>query len=309
MADSFYKQGQVGIQVNNPGYADMMYQKAAGRIYSISPEQERSLLLPVTPTAEAAKITFTAGLNPDQELYWVKMGIAFENAAAAATTADDKMRYFRTALAIHQLTLEMNPINGYNYNNKGRVLKSMGEAFNQPQFYKAALEHYSKAIAYDENNVYFAIDYANTYINLAEYDQALAICQGLMQKFPDFAVPYSYAGFIRLRQNKIAEAIGYFQQAVDKDWKNDMGSRALAATNLGILLAQQKDGDARAQGAYIVAIQSNPDFAEAYMDLAQLHLHHGRQGRQAIEVLKAYQQRNPGHAGVTQMLAQLGVKP
>src|SRR5581483_2336459 len=151
---------------------------------------------------EAQRITFTAGLNPDQELYWVKMGIAFENAAAQSPKPEDKMVYYRTALAIHQLTLEMNPINGYNFNNKGRVLKAMGEAFGNPEYFKAALAHYKEAIRLDANNVYFNLDYANTFINLGDFAQALEICQGLTEKFPDFAVPYSYAGFIKLRQGQ-----------------------------------------------------------------------------------------------------------
>jgi tetratricopeptide (TPR) repeat protein len=303
VADSFYKQGQVGIQINNPGFAAAMYQKAAGRIVSITPAQERALFRSATATSEAEKITFTAGLNPDQELYWVKMGIAFENAAAAATSKDEKMVYYRTALAIHQLTLDMNPINGYNYNNKGRVLKSMGEAFGNPQFYQMALEHYKDAIALDSNNVYFNLDYANTFINLGNYGKALEICQSLIEKFPDFAVPYSYAGFIKLRQGQNDAAISYFQDAVAKDWKNDVGSKALAATNLGLLLAQ-KGRVPDAENAYREAVGANPDFPEAYIQWAQMLINNHRKG-DAAQVLQAYLSRNPNHDGIKKMLAQI----
>jgi O-antigen ligase/tetratricopeptide (TPR) repeat protein len=305
MADRFYKQGQVGIQVGNPAYAAMMYQKAAGRIDSMSADQERALLVAQAPRSEALKMTFTAGLNPDQELYWVKMGIAFENAAAAAQGADDKLRYFRTALAIHQLTLGMNPINGYNFNNKGRVLKAMGETFGRADFLQAALEHYKQAIALDANNVYFNMDYAQTQVDLGQWNEALAICKVQMERFPDYAMPYSYAGFIWQRQGKVAEAIPYFRQALPKDWKGDRNAMAMAATNLGILLGQTKGGDAEAQAAFDVALRVSPDTPEISMSAARLHLKAGRKA-EAIRVLKAYQQRNSKHDGVNKILKELG---
>jgi tetratricopeptide (TPR) repeat protein/O-antigen ligase len=307
VADSFYKQGQVGIQINNPGFAAAMYQKAAGRIVSITPDQEQSLYTAAPPTSDAGRITFTAGLNPDQELYWVKMGIAFENAAAAATKPDDKLTYYRTALAIHQLTLEMNPINGYNYNNKGRVLKSMGEAFNQPAYFQKALDHYRQAIRLDQNNVYFNLDCATTLISLGDFGHALEVCQFLMEKFPDFAMPYSYAGFVKLRQNQSDQAIEYFRTAVDKDWKGDMSSRALAATNLGILLTQKKRVPEAAQ-AYATAVQSNPDFEQAYVNWGQMLANSGHKD-QAIQVLKAALERHPDDDTVKRMLNQMGAKP
>jgi tetratricopeptide (TPR) repeat protein len=283
-----------------------MYQKAAGRIVSITPAQEATLYSAAPPTSDAGMITFTAGLNPDQELYWVKMGIAFENAAAAAQKPEDKLTYFRTALAIHQLTLEMNPINGYNYNNKGRVLKSMGEAFGNPEYFKRALDEYKEAISLDENNVYFNLDYATTFINLGDFGHALEICQSLMEKFPDFALPYSYAGFVKLRQGQIDPAIVYFQEAVDKDWKNDMGSKALAATNLGILDEQRKRYN-DAEAAYAAAINSNPDMPEPCTHLAQLYINTGHKP-DAIKLLQAFMVRHPDNVEMKQMLNQMGVK-
>jgi tetratricopeptide (TPR) repeat protein len=307
VADSFYKQGQVGIQINNPGFAAAMYQKAAGRIVSITPEQEQALYQPALAQSAAQRITFTAGLNPDQELYWVKMGIAFENAAAQSPKPEDKLVYYRTALAIHQLTLEMNPINGYNFNNKGRVLKAMGEAFGNPEYFKAALAHYKEAIRLDSNNVYFNLDYANTFINLGDFARALEICQGLTEKFPDFAVPYSYAGFIKLRQGQSDQAIAFFKSAVEKDWKNDRGSKALAATNLGVLLSQKKRVP-EAEAAFRAAAEANPGFPEAYTSWAQTLLAAGRRA-DAIQVLKVGLANIPGHDGITRMLRQMGVKP
>ena len=282
-----------------------MYQKSAGRLKDISPVQLNNIHLPIVPPP-ADRLQVIPGLNPDQELYWVKMGIAFENAAAAEAKNDTKLVYFRTALAIHQLTLEMNPINGYNYNNKGRVLKSMGEAFGDAQYFQKALEHYEKAIGLDENNVYFNLDKANVLLSLGQAPAAYETCQKLSDKFPDFAVPYSYMGFMKMRAGQVEDAIKLFDKAVNADWKRDIGSRALAATNLGLLLGDRgKAGDdAAAQKAYQQALATNPGFAEAYLNLAKLHLKRGRRG-EALATVERCLQAVPNHPGALALAKQL----
>jgi tetratricopeptide (TPR) repeat protein len=247
------------------------------------------------------------GLNPDQELYWVKMGIAFESAAAQAPEQKDKQLYYQTALAIHQHTLEMNPINGYNFNNKGRVLKSMGEAFRQPAYFERALEHYDKAIALDTNNVYFNLDKANTLLNMGRSADSFAVCQKLMETFPDFALPFSYAGFIKMQAGQAKEAIGYFSKALGADWKNDQGSRALAATNLGIL-HKQLNQTAEAEAAFREGVKSNPAQAEASLNLADLLLRSQR-AQEAVSVLQALLRAVPNQPQAVETLKRLGVQP
>jgi tetratricopeptide (TPR) repeat protein len=302
VADAFYKQGQVGVSVGQPGYAAAMYQKAAGRLRDITAEQLNSIHLAETPTAQG-RLQITPGLNPDQELYWVKMGIAFENAAAAGKTNEEKLMYYRTALAIHQYTLEMNPINGYNFNNKGRVLKSMGETFGDPGYYQRAIDHYDKAIALDANNAYFNLDKANTLLNLGRTGEAFDLCQRLAEKFTDFAVPRSYQGFIKMRAGQREEAIKYFGEAVRLDWKRDTGSRALAATNLGILQGQA--GRLKeAEAAYRIAVESNPAFPEASLNLANLLASQRRRG-EAAQVLDSLLKLVPNHPAAMAMRAKL----
>jgi tetratricopeptide (TPR) repeat protein len=307
VADSFYKQGQVGMSVNQPGYAAAMYQKGTGQLRDVTPAQVDSIHLPEVPTDPAQRLKITPGLNPDQELYWVKMGIAFEAAAAQATKPDDKLLYYRTALAIHQYTLEMNPINGYNYNNKGRVLKAMGEAFKQPGYFERALQHYDKAIELDKHNVYFNLDKANTLLSLGRPAEALAVCQHLMELFPDFAVPYSYAGFIKMQAGQKPEAIQYFSKAVAGEWYRDNGSRALAATNLG-MLQRQAGHLPEAEHAFREALISNPAQQEAALNLADILLR-ARRGVEGVQVLQALLKAVPGQPQALETLKRLGVQP
>jgi tetratricopeptide (TPR) repeat protein len=200
----------------------------------------------------------------------------------------------------------MNPINGYNFNNKGRVLKSMGEAFGDPGYYERALEHYDRAIALDENNAYFNLDKANTLLNLGRTGEAFDLCQKMSEKFVDFAVPRSYQGFIKMRAGDRADAIKYFSEAVKLDWKGDQGSRALAATNLGILEGQAGD-DAASVAAYKTAIESNPGFPDAYLNLANQDLAHKRVP-EAYGVLMDCQKAVPGDARAAQQLARFQKK-
>ncbi len=305
VADSFYKQGQVGMAVNQPGYAALMYQKSAGRLLDINSQaQIDSIHQAITPTPKALRLRIEPGLNPDQELYWVKMGIAFENAAAMATSADEKNRYLLTALAIHQLTLEMNPVNGYNFNNKGRVLRAMGEATGNTQYYQRALEHYNRAVALDSHNVYFNLDKVQTFIALGDLGHAFETVQSCMQRFPDFGLPFAYAGFINMRAGRFPEAANYLRQSLTLDFRGDRGQRGLAGVNLG-LLEMRGGHDQAAQAAFMTAIESNPGLQEAYINLAQLHLAKGRRA-QGIEVLRRLLQVIPGQPAATQTLKSLG---
>jgi tetratricopeptide (TPR) repeat protein len=313
VADSFYKQGQVGVSVNQVGYAVAMYQKAAGHLVGVSPEQVNSIHFALTPSAEVGGLKIEPGLNPDQELYWVKMGIAYEAAAgsvqptenspaAIQAAKEQKLNYYRTALAIHQLTLEMNPINGYNFNNKGRVLRTMGETFGDPGYFVRALDHYDRAIALDVNNAYFILDKANTLLSLGRTGEAFDLCQAMSEKFVDFAIPRSYQGFIKMRAGDRKQAIKYFSEAVKLDWHHDLGSRALAATNLGMLQGMEGN-DAGAVEAYQIAIESNPGFPEAYLNLARQHLVHHRTAA-ALAVLQAGQKILPNDPRILQQLGQ-----
>jgi O-antigen ligase/tetratricopeptide (TPR) repeat protein len=220
VADSFYKQGQVGMNAGQPAYALAMMQKAAGRLGPLTQDDLQKVM-----QAAPSKVPVQPGLNPDQELYWVKLGIGYEAAAMVQTTPENKERAFLAALAIHQHTVEMNPLNGYNYNNKGRVLKSMGESLNRPEYLRQAEAHYREAIRLDPNNVYFNLDLAQTLIDLGKLEEGLTVAKELQEKFPDFALPYSYAGLIEGKLGRKKEAIADLSKALASDWKTDGSSR------------------------------------------------------------------------------------
>ena len=110
-----------------------MLTKAAGQVTfdeKRGQEQVSAMMKPAVPEDEGLRIKVKPGMNPDQELYWVKQGIAYESGAAEQKDKAQQEQYYLVALATHQHTVEMSPVNGYNYNNKARVLKGMGEKLN-----------------------------------------------------------------------------------------------------------------------------------------------------------------------------------
>lgn len=291
VADSYYKQGQVGMGVGRWDYAIAVYQKAAGKVRLPDGQSAVGLL---KPEPNAVRLEITPGLNEGQELYWVKMGIAYEAAAAAQQSAADREKVYWMALAIHQHTVDSNPVNGYNYNNKGRTLKSMGEQLGRAEFLKAAVLHYQRAIELDPNNVYFNLDLANTWMDLGDWDAAVKVCERLGGLYPDFAMPKAYMGYARMRQGRTDDAMALFAQAVPMDWKGEGAQQSITAANLGMLQLQKGQRD-KAVEAFKASVQANPQNADSWLSLARLHGQAGRreEAARAYEALLAVQPQNP----------------
>ncbi len=144
-------------------------------------------------------------------------------------------------------------------------------------------------------------------MDLGLNDKALDLCLKLTQKFPDFALPYSYAGFIKMRAKQEDDAIHYFSLAVAKDWKGDSSSKALAATNLGMLLESKRKGP-EAVAAYRAAVEANPGLPDPALRLAALYAG-GKDRSDAVAVLQALLRASPKQAQAEAALQKLGVAP
>jgi len=172
-------------------------------------------------------------LDPDREIYWVKYGIAHEE---AAKRAPNKEPILQKAAEIHRHTIGMNPLNGYDFNNLGRVYKYWGDYLN-PERLKDAEEACLEATRLDPYNVYFALDLASIYLSERRPADAQAIAARLVDLFPDFAIPYSYLGYVGLLQDDTKTAYQYLNQAVEKNWRGDVNTQASTWSNLGIVRA------------------------------------------------------------------------
>jgi len=211
-------------------------------------------------------------LNPYREIYWVKFGIAYEKAMREQQDPNKRLAYINEAIKIHSHTIELNDMNGYNYNNLARVYKFYGEVADGSK-YAEAINLYNKAIEKDPNNAYFGLDLTTIYINLRQWDKAIEICKRYTELYPNFATPFSYLGYIYMLQgtDKINEAKYYYEQAIDnKQWFRDVVSQASTYSNLAIIYVNMKQYD-KAIEMFNKAVELRPDYKEGYLNLGRLY--------------------------------------
>lgn len=220
-------------------------------------------------------------LCPIREIYWVKYGIAFEKAARLEQTPQGKKRLIESALGVHRKTLELNPLNGYNYNNMARAFKQYGETLDRAKL-RDAESYYLEAIKRDPNNAYFGLDLATVYINLEELAKAEELCLRYNIMYPEFGTPLSYLGYIymlRANSSRDKEVVGrsieqartYYEAALDgKTWHRDTATQLSTISNLAIIYVNGGNHQ-RALELFTKAVEVKPDYREGYLNLARIH--------------------------------------
>lgn len=217
-------------------------------------------------------------LNPNREIYWVKYGIAFEE---AAKWGEDKLALLQKADLIHRQTIAMNPLNGYDYNNLGRVYKFWGD-YVDPAKLREAEKACRAASELDPYNVYFALDLASVQLSLRNWNDAKAISERLVRLFPDFAIPYAYLGYIALVEGQSEAAYRWFTLSTQKDWRGDTTTRASTWSNLGIVRARRNELD-EAMLAFGEALKIRPQYLEARLNLGLILEQKGKNAAAAAE--------------------------
>lgn len=212
-------------------------------------------------------------LNPMREIYWVKYGIGYEKIIRKEQNPEKRLFYINEALKIHNTTIRLNKMNGYNYNNVARVYKAYGELLDRSKF-KEAIDFYNEAIKRDPNNAYFGLDLATVYINIGAFDKAIELCKRYSELYPDYAVPLSYMGYIYMLQGpqKINESRMYYEQAILKpQWHNDIVTKSSTYSNLGILYFNLKMLN-EATEMFKKVLELRPDYIEGYLNLGKLYV-------------------------------------
>ncbi|MEI7541754.1 MAG: O-antigen ligase family protein [bacterium] len=211
-------------------------------------------------------------LNPNCELYFVKYGIAFEKLMRVENDLQKKLDYIKKAAQLHGHTMDLNSMNGYNFNNLARVYKYYGETID-PLKFQDSIKFYNEAIKRDPNNAYFGLDLANVYIDMKDYSKAYDICLNYTKIYPDFAVPYTYIAYLYMLQGPkgAKEAIFYYEQAVNgKLWYRDSISETSAYSNLGIIYLNE-GMTAKGADMFERVVKSKPDYIDGWINLARLY--------------------------------------
>ncbi len=219
-----------------------------------------------------------AGLNPWREIYWVKYGIAMEE---AAKRAGQKEPLLKRAVEIHRHTMKMNPLNGYDYNNLGRVYKYWGDYVDPAKLAEAEAAT-RRASDLDPYNVYFALDLASVYLSQKRWDEAQVLVERLVGLFPDFSIPYAYQGYIALMRGNVEEAYYKFSTATAKNWRGDLNTQSSTWSNLGIVRARRGELEGAVK-AFREALKLRPYYLEARLNLGLILEQQGLGRDAAIE--------------------------
>ncbi|MCD4814142.1 O-antigen ligase family protein [bacterium] len=260
------------------------------------------------PQQAIAELGRAAAINPHREIYWVKYGIAYEEAAKRAT---EKEPLLEKAAKIHKHTMGMNPLNGYDYNNLGRVYKYWGDFVNKEKL-KDAEAATRKASELDPYNVYFALDLASVYLSQKRWVEAETIVDRLIKIFPDFAIPYSYKGYVALMQQNQEAAYQHFTAASEKNWRGDVNTHSSTWSNLGIVRARKGMLEASIE-AFDKALKIKPQYLEARLNKA-LILEQRGMGREAAGEYRYIIQQAPNYPRVEELkrkikILERGAKP
>ena len=170
--------------------------------------------------------------------------------------------FFRKGSVVTETIL----ILGYDFNNLGRVYKYWGDFVDRKKLAEAE-EACQKASELDPYNVYFALDLASVYLAQKKWLEAEAIIKHLMDVFPEFALPYSYKGYIALMKNQTDVAHQFFAAATQKNWRGDINTRASTWSNLGIVRARRGELEG-AITAFEEALKLKPQYLEARLNRA-----------------------------------------
>lgn len=220
-------------------------------------------------------------LCPPREIYWVKYGIAFEKAARSEANPQNRKKLIESSLAVHEQTLKLNPLNGYNYNNMARAYKQYGEMLDRAKF-ADSVRYYQEAIKRDPNNAYFGLDLATVFINMEQPDRAEELCLHYNKMYPEFGTPLSYLGYIyMLKGNAAADAVQagrnmeqarvYYEAALDgKVWHRDTATQLSTISNLAIIYVNTGNKE-RALELFKKAVEIKPDYREGYINLGRLY--------------------------------------
>lgn len=245
-------------------------------------------------------------LAPGREIYWVKYGIGYEKIMRKEQNPQKKQQYINEALRIHLHTIKMNDRNGYNFNNLARVYKYYGDAMDRAK-YNDAIKYYGEAVKRDPNNAYFGLDMANVYISMQEWQKAEDVAKRYTELYPEYAVPFSYIGYVNMLQGKEEAARAYYEQAVSKtEWHKDTMTQASTYSNLGIVYFNKKMLP-EAVNMFTEVVRLRPDYLEGHLNLGKLY-DIMRNRPKAIEAYENALKLNPQEERAIQALKQLGVK-
>jgi tetratricopeptide (TPR) repeat protein len=189
---------------------------------------------------------------------------------------------YERALAMYEKTAELNPTNNKNFNN-------LGNAYAIQKKFPEAIKAYRRALEINPNYAEAYNNLGNVYRSLQEYDQAIAhyekaltLHRGYIDAYYNLADTYS-----SLKQDE--QSVKVLFRAMEANW-------FLPATyyRLGVAYENNAQYD-KAIAAYENALQADPGYAEARLNLASLYMGRMKDTEKALHHLRTALANAPRH--------------
>ncbi len=187
--------------------------------------------------------------------------------------------------------------------------RQLGRALHEAGYQQEAVVHLERAVELDPG-VRTLLDLTVGYSGAARLDDAERTSRRLLQIAPDFSIPLHNLGTLAHRRGEYDEAIGYFNQALEKE-----PTYLLARLHLGDSLrsAGRLQEAYRAYESVLELEPQNPREANHYIDafykLTALDVKMGAHQRAATlltELIKLAPNHNRAHYAYGQVLLHLG---
>jgi len=121
------------------------------------------------------------------------------------------------------------------------------------------------------------------HLSQKRWEEAERQVDRLIDIFPDFAVPYSYKGYLALVRNQQEAAYEYFTGATIRNWRGDINTQSSTWSNLGIVRARRGEPEAAIE-AFDQALKLKPQYLEARLNKALIREQQGL----GLEAAKEY---------------------
>ncbi len=216
-----------------------------------------------------------------------------ENGKAHLAVGHIHLESHRYTAARHHLELavKLNPNSADAWSNLGSLESALED-------YSAALPDFSRALELAPDSVFAVISAARAHGKLGHFAKAEQLLIRAMEIEPQNAEAANQFGLLLAAQNRLPEAVRYFQQSIAAQ-----RNFTAAINNLGVLyMRMQKPADAIA--AFRYGIQSAPDDEVSYLNLARAYAAAGDRGA-ARDVLEKYLQQHPSSGMARQGLEEL----
>jgi tetratricopeptide (TPR) repeat protein len=173
-----------------------------------------------------------AEIAPKEDYYRLFQGRSFLESGRKAQDANQRNVLFQRAEEILMLARKLNPLNTDHSSNLGRFYHTKSSYVSDPEERRALLEksseNYRIATMLSPNAAHLKNEWANTYIQLGDLDQARQLFNESLAIDPDYTDTYRRMAQMELEAQNWEEAYRHFQKVAEKAPKDPLAYSGMA---------------------------------------------------------------------------------